>query len=579
MKDTKQLNMKWYGWGYPAKRFDMSDKPALWPFITDIAGIDEQSPLVPPVDVDSIQLPPQRLNQDALALLKQKLRPDQLALDKFERLIHAYGKSFRDLWRIRNGIIKSAPDCICFPESEQEVCTVLAIATQYHCVVIPFGNGSNISSCLEAPNTERMIISLDMRKMNKVLAIDHSSLIATIQPGILGPDLEKQLNADGVTLGHFPDSFEHSTIGGWVATRSAGMQSDKYGKIEDMVISLRMVTPQGIIVTKTVPKASNGIDINHLCIGSEGILGVITEVTLRVHPVPDCKKFYGYLFPNFECGVAAIRECMIKDCMPIVTRLNDADKTALSFAYKTKQNRWQHYLSQIIKSHLKYVKGFDFTKVCLMIVAFEGDKKTVKQHQKQVGAIYKKQGGFNLGMGPGKAFEKGKYDYPYLRDYVMDYGAIADASDTSVIWSNVLPAYSQIRQAILNAIAETGSKSWCGCHISHTYPAGVCLYFTFACVQQPEMGLDQYVYIKKASEEAFMKYGGCLSHHHAVGLEHRPWIADDISATGVTAIQALKAGLDPQNIMNPEKIVPAGRLPIAAAELNKESTLLSSYQL
>ena len=179
-----------------------------------------------------------------------------------------------------------------------------------------------------------------------------------------------------------------------------------------------------------------------------------------------------------------------------------------------------------------------------------------------------------MGTGPGKAFEKGKYDYPYLRDFGMDYGMIADESDTSVMWSNVLPAYHQIRQAILNAIAETGSKPWCGCHISHTYHTGVCLYFTFACAQQPDRGLDQYSYIKKASEEAFMKYGGCLSHHHAVGLEHRPWIVDDISAAGVTAIQALKAGLDPQNIMNPEKIVPAGKL-----RIQKEEFILESERL
>lgn len=557
MQEKVDSHMKWYGWGHATKQFNITDKPELWPFIAQRVGFKQNEiPSTLPVNINSIHLPHQKLNEEALLSLHTHLKKDQLAFDSFERLLHTYGKSFRDLWRIRNGLIESAPDCVCYPESEQDVCAVLSIAKQHNCIVIPFGGGTNIASCVESPKSERMIISLDMRRMNKVLAVDKQSLTATIQAGALGPDIEKQLNAAGVNLGHFPDSFEHSSIGGWVATRSAGMQSDKYGKIEDMVISLRMVSPEGTIVTKTVPKASNGIDINHVCIGSEGILGVITEVTVRVHPLPACKKFYGYLFPNFENGVAAIYECVTKQCMPIVTRLNDADKTALSFAYKTPQTGLKNIFGKLVKNYLKQVKKWDFSKVCLMIIAFEGDKKSVQQQQKKVNAIYKKWGGFNLGTSPGAAFEKGKYDYPYLRDFAMDRGIIADASDTSVVWSNVISAYQNIRQDILKAIQETGSQGWCGCHISHTYHTGASLYFTFACAEKAGEGLAQYSHIKKASEDAFMKHGGCLSHHHAVGYEHLPWIIEDVSAAGIRAMQSLKSGLDPQNIMNPGKIIP-----------------------
>jgi len=550
------IHMKWYGWGDNEKTFVMDDKPELWPYIKKITGLKDSSPFTPPIQLSDVEVPPANLDPEAFSAIKASLQAHQLKCDDYDRLIHCYGKSYRDLLRIRKGMIDSAPDCVCYPESEQDVLNIINLAQEYNFIVIPFGGGSNIVGCIEVLDAEnRMVVTMDMRKMNRVLSVDKMSLTATIQAGALGPILEEQLNQLGVTLGHFPDSFEYSTLGGWIATRSAGMQSDKYGKIEDMVLSLRMVTPQGIIITKSVPKASNGIDINHLCIGSEGILGVITEATLLVRPVPECREFYGYLFPSFEDGIAAIYECERSDCMPVITRLNDSDKTALSFAYKTKEPFLQHILSKAVKWYLKNIKHLDFNKVCLMLVAFEGNKKSVKRHRNQVNAIYKKFGAFPLGSKPGKSFEKGKYDFPYLRDYVMDYGLIADVSETSTSWSNLLPLYKSTRENILNAMKVTGAMPWCGCHVSHNYHSGASLYFTFACQQTTNDAEAQYLYIKKAAEDSFVNNGGCLSHHHAVGYEHLPWLEHDVSATGLRAILAIKNGLDSQNIMNPGKLV------------------------
>ena len=199
-------------------------------------------------------------------------------------------------------------------------------AAHHDVVVIPFGGGSNIAGCLERSETRRMVVSLDMRRMRRVLAVDTESFTARIEAGVFGPDLEEQLQGYGLTLGHFPDSFLHSTLGGWIATRSAGMQSDKYGKIEDMVVALRMVTPIGVLATRVVPKSSNGIDVNHLCIGSEGTLGVITEATMRVHPRSELRRTHGYLFLDFESGIQAMHECVRKECVPSMFRLNDPDK-------------------------------------------------------------------------------------------------------------------------------------------------------------------------------------------------------------------------------------------------------------
>lgn len=540
-------HMKWWGWGHPDVEFDVEDKPDLWPFIVERTGVDPDRRLrsAPPVSLDAISLPEPKKNHPFLEALSLPI-----SFDVHERVIHSYGKSYRDLWRIRQGLIEKAPDGICYPQSEEEVVQVLRLAHLHNVVVIPFGGGSNIAGCLEVRETEeRMVLSLDLRQMNRVLKIDATSRTAEVEAGAMGPELEESLNQAQMTLGHFPDSFQFSSLGGWVATRSAGMQSDKYGKIEDMVIALRLVTPQGKIITRKVPKSSNGIDLKHLCMGSEGILGVITQITVQLHPLPKKKEYCSYLFPTFEQGVAAIYECAARGVSPSMTRLNDPEKTALSFAFKTKGSKGQSLLGKLVKFYLKKMKRMDFQKVSLLLVCYESD-------QREADLIYKRFGAVSLGAGPGKNFEKGKYDFPYIRDFAMDRGIIADVSETSTVWSNLLPLYQKAKEAITQAMASYGVKPFCSCHISHTYHTGASLYFTFACRQKPTEGISQYLGIKKAAEDAFMQHGGTLSHHHAVGFEHQPWMLDEISATGIEALIALKQGLDPKGIMNPGKIIP-----------------------
>jgi len=550
--------MKWWGWGDEDRSFDISDKPDLWPFLRSILELTEDPPLTPPVKIETIELPPRRTNQAFLDAMASTFPGSRIRSDRNDRLVHSCGKSFRDLWRLRHGVVDASPDVVIYPEDESEVCAVVQAAHEHGVVVIPFGGGSNIAGCLEPMDRDgRMVVSLDLKRMDRVLDIDERSRTARVQTGALGPRLESQLGEAGFTLGHLPDSFEHSTVGGWIATRSAGMQSDTYGKIEDMVLSLRMVTPRGTLVTRTVPKSSNGIDVNHVCIGSEGILGVITEATLQVHRIPEACEFYGYLFPDFESGVEAIYTCVQKGCPPTITRLNDAGKTALSFAYRSKSPRLKSLVGRAIKSYLRSVRKFDMTRCCLMILAFEGDRARVRQQRRRVHAIYRRFGGFNLGTGPGNSFERSKYDFPYLRDFVMDRGIIADVSETSTVWSNIIPLYRSTIEAIDTAIKKTGRPSWSGCHISHTYHSGASLYFTFGCLGNPDGELEQYLSIKKAAEDAFMRGGATLSHHHAVGSEHLPWIEEDISLTGVRVVRAIKSGLDPEGVMNPGKIIPS----------------------
>ena len=550
-------HMKWWGWGYEDVTFDDSTKPELWPYLKRELGVDEIR-WEKPVAFEDITLPEQKNNEAFLAAIQAGLGDGQIVDDKKSRLVHAAGKSFRDLWLMRHGQVQFAPDCVVYPDTEENVALVVRAAHEHGVVLVPFGGGSNIAGCLvPSDRGGRMVVSLDMCRMHRVLEVDRYSLTARIQPGVYGQHLEDQLAEHGVTLGHFPDSFLHSTLGGWVATRSAGMQSDIYGKIEDMVISLRMVTPSGTIITRTVPKSSNGIDIKHLCIGSEGILGVITEVVVQVHHKPEKEDWYGWLFPDFKSGLDAIHECHRADCMPTVTRLNDPKKTALSFAFKHPKTGIKDKIAKAFKWYIGNVKKIDFNQCCLMVVKYEGTPQAFNRIKNRVTAIYKKHRGVCLGAEPGRSFAKVKFDFPHLRDYVMDRSIMADVSETATTWDNLRTLHESGLADVEQAIKDTGVDAWVGCHLSHSYRTGASLYFTFGCLQREGREIEQYLYVKKAAEDAFMKNGGTLSHHHAVGTEHLPWVEEDLSPTGLKAVKALKAGLDPNDIMNPGKIIPS----------------------
>ena len=550
-------HMKWWGWGYEDVTFDDSTKPELWPYLKRELGVSKIR-WDKPVAFEDVILPEQKNNEAFLAAIQAGLGDGQIVDDKKSRLVHAAGKSFRDLWLMRHGQVQFAPDCVVYPDTEEDVALVVRAAHKHGVVLVPFGGGSNIAGCLvPSDRGGRMVVSLDMCRMHRVLEVDRYSLTARIQPGVYGQHLEDQLAEHGVTLGHFPDSFLHSTLGGWVATRSAGMQSDIYGKIEDMVISLRMVTPSGTIITRTVPKSSNSIDIKHLCIGSEGILGVITEVVVQVHHKPEKEDWYGWLFPDFKSGLDAIHECHRGDCMPTVTRLNDPKKTALSFAFKHPKTGIKDKIAKAFKWYIGNVKKIDFKQCCLMVVKYEGTPQAFNRIKNRVTAIYKKHRGVCLGAEPGRSFAKVKFDFPHLRDYVMDRSIMADVSETATTWDNLRTLHESGLADVEQAIKDTGVDAWVGCHLSHSYRTGASLYFTFGCLQREGREIEQYLYVKKAAEDAFMKNGGTLSHHHAVGTEHLPWVEEDLSPTGLKAVKALKAGLDPNDIMNPGKIIPS----------------------
>lgn len=548
--------MKWWGWGSPDVLFPMDKKPELWPWIQKKVGLSESRATLP-VERKRIQLPKPKLEAAFCAEIERFLKGDQITIDDEERLLHSYGKSYPDLLRVRRGEITHAPDMVLLPEKHEDVEHVVQAAARSNVCIVPFGGGTNIVGGVNPLDRQsRMVVSLDMRRMNRLVSIDKYSMTAVIQAGALGPKLEADLEKEGYSLGHHPDSFEFSTLGGWLATRSAGMQSDAYGKIEDMVVAIRMVTPSGTLTTRPVPASSAGPDLNQLVVGSEGVLGVITEATMRVHRTPEVKDYRGYLFPSFEDGVNAIYECVQSHYPPSLIRLQDAGETELAFNMKAHKKGLAALVQKPIKSYLA-AKGY--TSPCIMIVGFEGDREHVRTARKECLRAFRQHRGFPLGKSVGQTWSVDKYNIPYLRDFVMDYACCVDVSETAAVWSNLVPLYRNVIQAIQQKQQAEHGSGYVGCHISHTYKTGACLYFTYASPQRAGDELKQYYEYKKLVTDTIMKSGGTVSHHHAIGCEHLDWVEQEITPTGVQALRAVKNSLDPQGILNPGKLIPSPR--------------------
>jgi alkyldihydroxyacetonephosphate synthase len=428
-------------------------------------------------------------------------------------------------------------------------------------VVIAFGGGTNISGSLEAPaDEERDIVSVDLSRMDRVLAIDDAARLARIQPGVFGPHLEEQLNARGWTVGHFPDSFSYSTLGGWIATRSSGMQSDKYGDVADLTRAVRVVTPAGVLATRPVPHASTGPSVREMVLGSEGRLGIISEATVHVHRVPEQRVILGYLFPDWPSALAAMHDIAASEATPSVTRVSDANETQFSFATRKDPSRIDRVKSKTLTTYLTRRRGFDLEAMCLSFIGYEGTKNHVAAQRKLVGAIVKRHGGLSIGASPGELYDQKKFDTPYIRDYLLDRGALADVSETAAPWSALPTVYGNVMANAQAAFDDLHVHGYIMCHLSHSYHSGACLYFTFGF--KPSGGrepLEEYDTIKSTIQQTFVDTGATLSHHHAVGTEHSAWLEEDISAPGVAMLRALFDGIDPGANLNPGKIVASSR--------------------
>jgi alkyldihydroxyacetonephosphate synthase len=548
--------MKWWGWGDEQVAFEHEDKPGLRPFIQRVLDVDIARAATGPPAFADLSVPAPLLPGALEKRLRAIVGAPHVSTDELDRVVHARGKSLRDLVRTRAGELGRLPDVVVRPGGEDELAAVLGAALEADAVVIAFGAGSNISGSLEAPADEqRTVISVDMGRLDRVLAIDAGSRLAEVQAGVTGPRLEEQLNAAGWTLGHFPDSFTHSTLGGWIATRSSGMQSDKYGDIAALTRGLRVATPSGMLVVRPLPHTSTGPSVREMILGSEGRLGLISTATVHVHRLPAERTILGYLFPTWAASLAAMRDIAASEAAPSVTRVSDPEETQFSFATRKTPTVVDRLKSKGLTTFLER-RGFDVEAMCLAFIGYEGSERHVRAQRRKVGRIVAAHGGVCIGSGPGVLYDQKKFDTPYIRDFLLDRGVLADVSETAAPWSRLPAVYAAATGAARGAFAELGVPGYVMCHLSHSYHSGACLYFTFAITPSGRRApLDEYAVVKNAIQQSFVDAGATLSHHHAVGTEHAQWLEQDISGPGVAMVRALFDGVDPGRNLNPAKIV------------------------
>ena len=474
------------------------------------------------------------LADELVAGLRAIVGAEHVLVDDATRTLRTRGKSTPDLLRARAGDLDDAPDAVVRPDGHGEVAALLEWATEHEVAVVPFGGGTCVTGGLAARRDGFAgLVSLDLVRMKRLLAVDEVSMTATLQPGLRGPEAEALLAAHGLTLGHYPQSFEHASIGGFAATRSSGQSSAGYGRFDAMVVGLTVATPTGSLDLGSAPASAAGPDLRQLVLGSEGAFGVITSVTVRVRRAPAATAYDGWRWPSFAAGADAMRVLAQSALLPTVLRLSDETETALNLADP----------SSI---------GSTDDPGCLMITGYEGTADRVAERRAAVGAVLEDLGGTALGEEPGQRWLHGRFDAPYLRDSLLDHGVLVETLETATFWSDRDRLYDDVRTALQDTLGE---GTLVLCHVSHVYETGCSLYFTVA-VRQGDDPIAQWQRAKAAASDAIVAAGATITHHHAVGTDHRPWLAREIGEVGVRVLRAVKAELDPAGVLNPGVLVP-----------------------
>jgi alkyldihydroxyacetonephosphate synthase len=538
--------MRWWGWGDPAQ-------PAGLPqhaldYLRETVGIAPRPR--PPVALERVQIAPSALSASSLAALREVVGDGGVRDEHATRVVHAAGKGYPDLVRLRAGEPEGAPDAIVYPAAHEQVRAVLERCAQDSIAVVPFGGGTSVVGGVAPLQGEHAgVIALDMRLMGNVVELDRESLTVVAQGGMRAPALERYLGARGLTLGHHPQSFEYVSLGGCAATRSAGQASSGYGSIEKMILGLRFASPAGDIELQAVPASAAGPELRRLLVGSEGTCGVIDELSLRVRVAPEERIYEGVFFADFAAGVDALRALAQQHAMPDVARLSDVQETRMSLALAgtggVKGRLGRAYLG---------LRGRG-DGACLAILGFEGERVEVAIRRKRALDLVSDSGGVRVGRSPGEAWLHGRYSAPYLRDELLTHGVLVETLETATQWSNLRRLHRAVGSAIAAALEAQGTPGLVMCHVSHLYETGASLYFTFIARQREGEELGQWRAVKEAASRAIVDGGGTITHHHAIGRDHAPWMEREVGSEGVAALRALKGELDPAGIMNPGKLL------------------------
>jgi|SRR5690554_1012531 len=522
---------RWNGWGDEANEYPL--KPSGLAFLQQHLGAGKP---LPDADLAS-----------ALAQVPASRLPDHplVQTDADIRLRHARGQSLPDWLAMRSGKMGRFPDGVAQPETSTQVRELLDWAMANGIIVIPYGGGTSVAGHINPPASDSAVLTLSLAKMNSLLELDPISQIATFGAGTPGPMVEQQLREKGYLLGHFPQSWELSTVGGWIASRSSGQQSMRYGRIEQMFAGGRMETPQGTLDIPTIPASSAGPDLREIVMGSEGRFGVLTEVKVRVTPLPEKEQFHVAFAPSWTIAVQLVRS-MAQAKLPLsMLRLSNAEETRSHLKLAGHENLvgWlEKYLS---------LRGNSDDK-CMITFGVTGDARSCRHNLAQAKRHISAAGGVHVGTLLGKKWEESRFRSPYLRHGLWEHGYAVDTFETCVNWERVPQAVEHMEQAIRDSCGDDG-KVHVFTHLSHLYPQGSSIYTTyvFRCSDSYEETLARWQNMKKAASDAVVAMGGTISHQHGVGRDHAPWLQHEKTTEGIAALNALALHFDPQQQMNP----------------------------
>ena len=531
---------RWNGWGDSSVNTEVNAPALAW-----LAQ-----------SVGKGQAPNDALMQDMLALVKPSRLPIHalITTDTAERLRVGMGESYRDWICRRTGALPPLPDGVAFVETSEQVRELLDLAHSGDWIVIPYAGGTSVAGHLDCPISERPVLSLNLSRMNRLLYLDPKSQLARFGAGASGPQVEAQLRAHGYTLGHFPQSFEYSTVGGWVVTRSSGQQSLRYGRIEQMFAGGRFEAPVGTLHIPTLPASSAGPDLREIVLGSEGRFGVLTEVEVRVTRLPEHESFHAVFLPDWDSAEAAVRALAQRRLPLSMLRLNNAGEADayLALAGRGPQIQWlERYLAW---------RGCGSGK-CWLTIGVTGDKSIARQSLNEARRVLKAHGGVYIGQALGKKWAEGRFKGPYLRNALWEHGYSVDTIETAVDWPEVKNLMLAMERAAHEAFAEFGMKVWVGTHLSHVYAQGSSIYSTFIWSTAPggfAPNLERWRRYKARVSAVIAAHGGTVSHQHGVGRDHAAFLHVEKGPLGMATLAELCRHFDPKRIMNPGKLLADG---------------------
>ncbi len=548
------MQKDWWKWGDLKEAQFIGDYPKLKSDVESLWGVNLKEDFYPPEKFD-LPAVSEKL-QNTIRDIFGSISSNNISFSEEDRLSVSLGKSYYDVIRIFKDPNITCPDVVIRPETHQDIQYILNQAHQNDIYIIPYGGGTNVVGALSLDGLEdspEIKCTLDLRNYNNLIRIDEENLLATFEAGILGPKLEAELNKRGYTLGHFPQSFEFSTLGGWVVTRSAGQESTYYGKIENLVERIKVATPTGTIQSNTFSHDASGVNILPFFIGSEGTLGVVSEVTVRIQKKP--KKFHWVvaLFPTFEKGTAFLKELVQSGVRPSVARLSDVSETL--FYSKLSKPKETGTLGKI-KNEVQeaFLKFKNLSEPSALLLRFPESAYSNYSEVLFAQRLVKKHDGFVAPSSFSSDWEKNRFKHPYLRDTMVQHSIFVDTMETLVRWQDVPRLHQGLTQALKESDAFHRERGILLTHISHIYPNAASMYFMLFAPMKKDRELEQWKEIKELVTNTIVKYNGAVSHHHSVGSDHQKWYLEQTDKTALEMLKALKKTIDPKGIMNPGKL-------------------------